>query len=93
MQDHNEMMDLVWLLNAACRSANETAALLKDYLEKEKHFREVAKEAAQDSAVKGFLLAELKRNHTQLGDLQGTLAQVWASLSQTRAVMEENGGN
>jgi len=76
MNKQNEMMNYVWLLNAAENSAFETKGLYEEFLKQEQGFRNVNGSLTANTPQCDYLEKEIKRNLESLEDLQKKIVEI-----------------
>ena len=76
MNKQNEMMDFVWLLNAASASAFETKELYLEFLRREQDFLKLKMSIPSNSVQGDYLEQEIKKNLENFEDLQKRIQEV-----------------
>jgi response regulator RpfG family c-di-GMP phosphodiesterase len=76
MQKQNEMMDFVWLLNAADNSAYETKGLYTEFLRRQNEFLENRRNVLGNESQNKYLEQELSRNLESYKELQIKINEV-----------------
>ena len=87
MAKRQGMMELVWLLNAACLSSHEAAGLLKDLDNRQEELVAVAQETAGNPEMREFFSKEMERSLMILVQLQGELEGVLQGLRSAQACL------
>ena len=80
MNKQNEMMNYVWLLNAAENSAYETKGLYEEFLKQEQGFKNVKNSLSANTPQNDYFEKELRRNLESLEDLQKKMEKIIAVL-------------
>ena len=80
MNQQNEMMDFVWLLNAADNSALETKGLYLEFLRHKQDFQQVRQSFPQNTSQSDYLEQEIRLNLENLEDLQARIQEVIGTL-------------
>ncbi|MDR2712807.1 MAG: hypothetical protein LBB91_06815 [Clostridiales bacterium] len=80
MNKQNEMMDFVWLLNAADNSAFETKGLYLEFLRRKQDFQQVRQSFPLNTSQSDYLEQEIRRNLENLEDLQARIQEVIGAL-------------
>lgn len=80
----NEMMEFIWLLNAASNSAYETKELYLEFLKQQENFNKVAHGLEADTPQRDFLEKEIKLNLESLEDLQKRIQEAIDILQAVR---------
>jgi len=76
MEKQNEMMDIVWLLNAADNSAFEAKGLYLEFLRRQEDFQQVKQSFSAHTPQHDYLEQEIRRNLENLENLQKTIQEV-----------------
>jgi len=75
MNIQNELMDMVWLLNAASNSAFETKELYVEFLRRRQDFLAIRQSIAEDKPRDDYLEQEINRNLEGLEVLRSCLRE------------------
>jgi len=91
MNTQNEMMDFIWLLNAADNSAFEAKGLYMEFLRRQEDFRQLRRSLPANTPLSEHLEQEIRRNLENLDDLQTRIQEVIGILrsSETECVSNE----
>ena len=76
MKEQNEMMNFVWLLNAAASSAYETCLLYREFLEQSQGFQKVINSVPAGTPQSKYMEEELRKNLETLEDYQKIIQEV-----------------
>ena len=90
MQKQNEMMDLVWLLNAAANSAFETKELYLEFLQRKQDFLEIRQNLSVNKPQHDYLEQEICQNMVSLKDFQEIVQEVIKVLQGAETELASN---
>ena len=76
MNKQNEMMNFIWLLNAAFNSAFETKELFLEFLKYQQDFRELRQRIPANTPQRDFLEKEIQQNLEHAEDLKKKIQEV-----------------
>jgi hypothetical protein len=88
MNKQNDMMNFVWLLNAADNSAFETKELWLEFLRQRQNFQDVRQSVLTNTPQGDYLEREIQQNLENLQSLQKTVGDVIEALR-----LHETGGS
>ena len=90
MNKQNEMMDFVWLLNAADNSAFETKGLYLEFLRQQDDFQQIKRDISANTPQSDYLEQEIRRNLENLEDLQARIQEVIGVLRSSERELASN---